>query len=102
MTTSILTNKTCRPLIPNTDWRNSNDDQHIFKGSIINEEQPEVFLQALVSDQNHEIQDILENHFNHQGTFKSTMNEYLQQEFRNLYSSPKIVYKMKHNKLLAT
>ena len=35
--------ETCRPLIPSTNWRNSNDDQHIYKGSIINEEQHEVF-----------------------------------------------------------
>ena len=39
----------CRPLIPSIDWRNSNDDQHMSNGSIINEEQYEVFLQALVS-----------------------------------------------------
>ena len=24
--------ETCRPLIPSTDWRKSNDDQHISKG----------------------------------------------------------------------
>ena len=30
--------ETWRPLIPSTDWRNPSDDQHISKGSIINEE----------------------------------------------------------------
>ena len=30
--------ETCRPFFPNTNWRNSIDDQHISKGSIINEE----------------------------------------------------------------
>ena len=55
--------ETCKPLISSTDWRNSNDDQHISKGSIINEEQHESLLQALVSDQNPELQDPLENHF---------------------------------------
>ena len=55
--------ETCRPLIPSTDWRNLNDDRHTFKGSIVNEKQQESFLQVPVSDQNHELQDILENHF---------------------------------------
>ena len=32
---------TCKPLIPSADWRNLNDDRHISKGSIINEEQHE-------------------------------------------------------------
>ena len=45
----------CRPLIPNTNWRISNYYQHVIehlqsretsKGSIINEEQHEAFLQA--------------------------------------------------------
>ena len=45
--------ETCRPLIPNTNWRISNDDQHLIehlqsretsKVSIINEEQHEAFL----------------------------------------------------------
>ena len=36
--------ETCKPLIPSTDWRNSNDEQHISKGSIVNEEQHEAFL----------------------------------------------------------
>ena len=36
--------ETCRPLIPNTDWRNLNDDQHNSNGSIINEEQHESLL----------------------------------------------------------
>jgi hypothetical protein len=62
----------CRPLIPNTNWRILNYHQHVIehlklreasKGSIINEEQHEVFHQALVSDKNHELQDLLENHF---------------------------------------
>ena len=35
---------TCRPLIPCTDWRNSNDDQYTFKGLTINEKQHEVLL----------------------------------------------------------
>jgi hypothetical protein len=55
--------ETCRPLIPSTDWRNLNDDRHTSKGSIINEKQHEAFLQDPVSDQNSELQDILENHF---------------------------------------
>ena len=55
--------ETCKPMMPSTDWRNSNDDQRISKGSIINEEQHESFLQAPVLDQNHEIQYLLENHF---------------------------------------
>ena len=29
---------TCRPSIPSTSWRNSNDHRHTFKGSIFNEE----------------------------------------------------------------
>ena len=62
--------ETCKPLIPSTDWRNSNDDRCNPKGSIINEKQREVLLQALVSDQNSEIQDLLRNHFNLQDTFK--------------------------------
>ena len=35
---------TCRPLIPSTDWKNPNDDQYTYKGSIINEKQHEAFL----------------------------------------------------------
>ena len=35
---------TCRTLIPSIDWRNSNDDQHTSKGSIINEKQHESHL----------------------------------------------------------
>ena len=65
--------ETCRPLIPSTDWRNSNDDQHTSKASIFSEEQHEVFLQNLVLDQNHKLQDILENHFVLQDTFKRPM-----------------------------
>ena len=64
--------ETYRPLIPSTNRRISNDDQHVIrhlqsghtsKGSIINEEQHEALLQAPISDQNYEIQDLLENHF---------------------------------------
>ena len=64
--------ETCRTLIPTTNWRISNNDQHVIrhlqsrhtsKGSIVNEKQHEVLLQAIVLDQNSEIQDILENHF---------------------------------------
>ena len=36
--------ETCRPLIPSTDWRNSSNDQHTSKGSMINEEQHESLL----------------------------------------------------------
>ena len=36
--------ETCNPLIPSIDWRNLNNDRNTFKGSIINEEQHEVFL----------------------------------------------------------
>ena len=36
--------KTCRPWIPSTNWRNSNDDRYTSKGSIINEKQHEVVL----------------------------------------------------------
>ena len=84
--------ETCRPLIPSTNGRISNDDQHVLihsqsgntsKGSIINEEQHEVLLQALISDQNFEIQDLLENYFGLQDTFKRKMNESSQRKFRN-------------------
>ena len=67
--------ETCKHLIPSTDWRNLNNDQHTSKGSIINKEQHESLLQAPVSDQNFEIQNLLENHFGLQDTFKRTMNE---------------------------
>ena len=66
---------TCRPSIPSTEWINSNDDQYTSKGSIIKEKQHEVFLQALVSNQNSKIQYLLENHFGLQDTFKRTINE---------------------------
>ena len=78
-----FSNETCRPLIPNTNWIILNDDQHVIehlqsgdtsKGSIINEEQHEAFLQALVSDQNPKLQDLLENNFSLQDTYKGTMN----------------------------
>ena len=59
-----------RPLIPSTNCRNSNDDHYTSKGSIINEKQHEVLLQALVSDPNSKMQYLLENHFNLQDTFK--------------------------------
>jgi ribonuclease HI len=96
-----IDDETCRPLIPFTDWINSNNDQYISKGSIIKEKQHEVFLQALVSDQNSEMQYLLENHFDLQDTFKRTINESSQQKFRKLYSIPKPIVKMKFNKLLA-
>ena len=76
----------CRPLISSTNWRISNDDQHILehlqskdtpKGSIINKEQHEALLQAPVSDEKPELRDILSNHiirleshFGLQDTFK--------------------------------
>ena len=94
--------ETYRPLIPSTNWRNSSDDRHISKGSIINEKQHEVFLQVLLSNQNSKIQDLLENHFGLQDTFKRTMNRSSQWKFRNLYSTSKPVVKMKPNKILAT
>ena len=93
--------ETCRPLIPSTDWRNSNDDWYTSKGSIINEKQHEVLLQGLVSDQNSKMQYLLENHFGLQDTFKRTMNGSSQRKFRKLYSTPKPIVKMKLNKLLA-
>ena len=61
----------CRPLIPSTNWRISNDDQHNIehlqskytsKGSIINEEQHEALLQALVSYEKPKFKDPLSNH----------------------------------------
>ena len=94
--------ETCRPSIPSTDWRNSNNDRHTSKGLVINEKQHEAFLQALVSDQNSEMQYLLENHFGLQDTFKRTMNASSQWKFRKLYSTPKPVVKMKPNKLLAS
>ena len=63
--------ETCRPFIPSTNWRISNDDQHILehlqskhtsKGSIINEQQHEALLQAPVSDEKPELIDLLSNH----------------------------------------
>ena len=36
--------ETCKPSIPSTDWRNSNNDLHTSKGSVINEKQHEAFL----------------------------------------------------------
>jgi hypothetical protein len=92
--------ETCRPLIPSTDWRNSNDDRYTSKGSIINEKQHEAFLQFLVSDQNSEMQYLLENHFDLRDTFKRTMNESSQRKFRKLYSTHKPIVKTKLNKLL--
>ena len=92
---------TCRPSIPCTNWINSNDDWYTSNGSMIKEKQHEAFLQALVSDQNSEMQYLLENHFDLQDTFKRTMNESSQWKFRKLYSTHKPVVKMKLNKLLA-
>ena len=92
---------TCRPLIPCIDWRNLNDDQYTSKGLTINEKQHEVFLQAPVLDQNSEIQNVLENHFSLQDTFKRKMNESSQFKFRKLYSTPKPIVKMNLNRLLA-
>ena len=55
-------------------------------------------LQALVSDQYSENENILENHFGLQETFRRTMNGSSQRKFRKLYSSPKPVVKMNlHN-----
>ena len=73
-----LSNKTCKPLIPSTEWKNLSNEQHTSKGSIINEEQHESLLQALVSAQNFKIQDLLENHFGLQDIFTRTMKGYLQ------------------------
>jgi hypothetical protein len=42
----------CRHSIPSTNWRNSNDDQYISKGSIINKELHESFLESPISDEN--------------------------------------------------
>ena len=69
---------------------------------MIKEKQREAFLQALVSDQNSEMQYLLENHFDLQDTFKRTIIESSQQKLRKLYSTHKPVVKMKLNKLLAT
>ena len=90
-----------RPLIPSIDWRNLNNDQHTSKGSVINEKQHESFLQASISDQNTEIQKLLENHFDLQDTFKRTMNDSSQQKLIKSYSTHKPFVKMKLNKLLA-
>ena len=68
---------------------------------MIKEKLHEAFLQALVSDQNSEMQYLLENHFGLQDTFKRTINESSQWKFRKLYSTPKPFVKMKFNKLLA-
>jgi hypothetical protein len=92
--------ETCRPLIPSTDWRNSKDDRYTSKESIINKKQHEDFLQALVSNQNSEMQYLLENHFDLQDTFKRTMNESSQRKLRKLYSTHKPVVKINLNKLL--
>ena len=93
--------ETCKPLIPSTNWRYLHNDWHTSKGSIINKEQHESLLQALVSDQNSENQNILDNHFGLQDTFKRTINGSLQRKFGKLYSTPKPLVKMKPNKLLA-
>ena len=75
--------QTCKPLIPSTDWRNLINDRHNPKGSIINEEQHESLVQALVSDQKYELQNIWENHFGLQDKFKRTMNGSLQWELES-------------------
>ena len=71
-----------RPLIPSTNWRNSNNDRHTSKGSIINEDQHEVLLQALVSNQNSKMQDLLGNDFSLHDTYERTMNGYSQRKFK--------------------
>jgi hypothetical protein len=108
--------ETCRPLIPSTNWRNSNNDQHILehllsdtsKGSIIIEEQHESLLQAPVSNKKPKLRDllssytiILESHFGLQDTFKMKMNGFSQRTLRKIYSSLKLVVKMKPDKFLA-
>jgi hypothetical protein len=55
--------ETCRPFIPSTNWRNLNNEQHTSTGSILNEEQHGARLKAPISDQNSELQYLLENHF---------------------------------------
>jgi hypothetical protein len=92
---------TCRPSIPSTESINSNNDRYTSNGSMIKEKQHESFLRALVSDQNSEMQYLLENHFGLQDTFKKTVNQSSQQKFTKLYSIPKPIVKMKFNKLLA-
>jgi hypothetical protein len=80
----------CRHLIPCTNWRISNDDQHTLehlqskytsKGSINNEEQHEALLQAPVSDEKPELRGLLSNHiimlkshFNLHDIFKRVVN----------------------------
>ena len=85
--------QTRMPLIPSTDWRNSNDDQHISKGKIINKKQHESRLEDLVSDQNLKLQDLLESYFSLEDMFKRKMNGSLQLKSRKLYSSPKTLLK---------
>lgn len=95
-----IDDETCKPLIPSTNQRNSNDDQYTSNESMIKEKQHESFLQALVSNQNSEMKYLLVNHFGLQDTFKRTINESSQPKFTKLYSIPKPVVKMKFNKLL--
>ena len=83
-------------MILSIGWRNSNDHRHTFKGSIWSP------LQALVSDQHSKNQNILENHFGLQETFRRTMNGSSQWKFRKLYSSLKLVVKMKLNNSFTT
>jgi hypothetical protein len=108
----------CRPLIPSTNWRISNDDQHFLehlrlretsKGSIVNEEYHQSLLQASILDEKPKLRNVLSNHiirleshFGLHNTFKRTMNVSFKWELKKLYSSPKTVVKMKCNKLLAT
>jgi hypothetical protein len=96
-------------LIPSTNWRISNDDQHIVehlqlkntsKGSIINEEQHEALLQDLVSEEKPKFSDhylITLSGWRIFSTFR-TMNGSLQWNLKNIDSSPKPFFKMKPNK----
>ena len=62
---------------------------------ILSRDQYEAPLQAVVSDQHSENQNILENHFGLQETFRRTMNGSSQLKFVNL--SPKPVVKMNNS-----
>ena len=64
---------------------------------ILSRDQYKATLQALVSDQHSENQNILENHFGLQETFRRIMNGFSQRKFRKLYSLLKPVVKMKLN-----
>ena len=75
---------------------------YLQQGSIINEEQHEVLLQDLVSGQNSENQNILENHFGLQDTFKRTMNGSSQRKLERYIQYQNQLLRWKINKLLAT